>query len=363
LKNEKVEMPTHALLAKARHEGNPIIDGKRVTFIWQGKVAPSLIDDLHNWEEDPQSMERVGPGLWAYSMDLSNEAYLEYAFLDLSTGLRVLDPLNQNCTWNGFNSYNHYFYMPGSKPTSLVLRKKGNPQGKVTQHQVLTNDFIVGKKRTVYLYQPPSEKPVPLVVVYDGVDYLKRAKINVMVDNLIAANRMRPIAMALIQNGGQARSLEYSCSESMLEFLVDCLLPLAQKNLHLQNPDSTQYGVLGASMGGLMAMYTGFRLPDLFGKVISQSGVFIQQDHQLVLLDLIRYAPRPDIDIWMDAGQYEWLLECNRQMYTLLKNKKFDVDFHEFSGGHNYIAWRNDLWFGFEALFGSRNQALQRPSR
>ena len=40
--------------------------------------------------------------------------------------------------------------------------------------------------RTVYLYHPPVETPVPLLFVYDGYDYLHRARLNVIVDNLIA---------------------------------------------------------------------------------------------------------------------------------------------------------------------------------
>ncbi len=53
----------------------------------------------------------------------------------------------------------------------------------------------------------------------------------------------------------------------------------------------------------------------------------------------------------MDAGHYEWLLDSNRQMYALLKEKKYKVKYHEFSGGHNFTAWRDDIWRGLEALF------------
>ena len=42
-------------------------------------------------------------------------------------------------------------------------------------------------------------------------------------------------------------------------------------------------------------------------------------------------------------GSLEWLLEGNRQMYALLKEKKYRVKYREFSGGHNFTAWRNDI--------------------
>jgi enterochelin esterase family protein len=109
--------------------------------------------------------------------------------------------------------------------------------------------------------------------------------------------------------------------------------------------------VLGASLGGLMAVYTGVRLPRIFGKVLSQSGAFIIPGHEFVVVDLVRHTPPPEIDIWMNAGRYELLLDENRRMYTLLKEKKYNVKYHEYPGGHNYTSWRNDIWRGLEALF------------
>ena len=344
-------MPTHPLLAMARTAGNPVIESETVTFLWQGKIAPFLVDDLHNWEEDPQTMHRAGTELWSFSMPLAADAYFEYAFLDPETGERIPDPLNPNRIWNGINAFNHYFYMPRSGPTPLVQPVKGISRGSVTRHQIPTKEFVVGAKRNVYLYQPPVTVPVPLVVVYDGPDYLRRGKLNTIVDNLIASKRIRPFAMALVQHGGPARGIEYACSESTLGFVFECVIPLAQQHLTLTPPGGEPYGVLGASLGGLMAMYTGMRLPQVFGKVLSQSGTFIMPEHQFVVVDLVRYTPPPEIEIWMDTGRYEWLLNNNRQMVALLKEKQYKVKYHEYSGGHNYTSWRDDIWRGLEALF------------
>jgi len=41
------------LLKQAREEGNPIIAGGTVTYVWQGQTAPHFIDDLYGWEEPP----------------------------------------------------------------------------------------------------------------------------------------------------------------------------------------------------------------------------------------------------------------------------------------------------------------------
>jgi enterochelin esterase-like enzyme len=345
-------MPTHPLLAMARTLGNPVIGGDVATFIWQGKTAPRLIDDLHNWEESPQKLLRAGSELWSFSIPLPGDAYLEYAFWDPDTGERLSDPLNPRRVWNGINAYNHFFYMPQGRPSSLVQPMKGIARGTVTRHVLSTHELAVGAKRPVYLYAPPVETPVPLVVVYDGSDYLKRAKLNIIVDNLIAEERIRPFAIAFAQNGGPARSVEYSCAESTLGLLMEHILPLAKQQLNLEPVENGNYGIMGASMGGLMALFTAFRLPQVFRKVLSQSGAFIAPDYQSVVVDLVRFMPPPAVDIWMDVGRLEWLLDGNRQMYALLKEKNYQAKYREYSGGHNYTAWRDDIWHGLESLYG-----------
>jgi enterochelin esterase family protein len=67
---------------------------------------------------------------------------------------------------------------------------------------------------------------------------------------------------------------------------------------------------------------------------------------------MVKHFPKRDVRIWMDAGKLEWLLYSSRKMHRLLKSKSYDVTYHEYTGGHNYTAWRDDLWRGLEALFG-----------
>jgi enterochelin esterase-like enzyme len=346
-------LPFPDLIAKAREMGNPIIEGELVTFIWQGRTAPRLVEDVHNWEEAPQSMERVGPGLWTLSMRLAKNAYVEYGFINPKSGQRLPDPLNRKRIWNGINTYNNYFYMPHGGPNPLVQPVQGIPQGTLTHFQVPTKDYVLGTKRRVILYQPPVNEPVPLVVVFDGPDYLKLAKLNIIVDNMIAQKRVRPFAMAMIKDGGQARNLEYSCSDSTLGFVSECVIPMAQENLWLTPAGNGDFGIMGASLGGLMALYASLRLPSVFGKVLCQSGAFIFSEYESVVADLIRHIPAPRIEIWMDTGKYEWLLKGNQQMHALLNKNKFKVKYHEFSGGHNYTCWCNELWRGLEKLFRS----------
>ena len=101
-----------------------------------------------------------------------------------------------------------------------------------------------------------------------------------------------------------------------------------------------------------MALYTGLRAPEVFGRVLSQSGTFAMGEHDGVVFDLARHGPVRPLRIWMNAGRYEWLLDCNRRMHELLVEKGYDVVYGEYNGGHNYSSWRDSVGEGLEALFG-----------
>jgi enterochelin esterase-like enzyme len=102
----------------------------------------------------------------------------------------------------------------------------------------------------------------------------------------------------------------------------------------------------------LMSMYTGLRMPETFGKIISQSGVFELEGLDCSVVDLIHHAPRPNVKIWMDVGRMEDLLEDNRRIQTLLNEKGYNVTYRETGGAHNYTSWRNHLGAALETMFG-----------
>jgi enterochelin esterase-like enzyme len=352
---------THPLLQRAQASGTPVIDGSRATFLWQGEQAPYLIGDFNEWDPaHAASWAQVEEGLWSFSLEFPSDAYIEYALLlEEREDSRTPDSFNDRTTPDGVGHINHYFYMPEGHPTPLLDRAPGVPQGKLSRHRIENTWLLADGKRWVHLYQPAADRPVPLLVVYDAQDYLTRGRITQIVDNLIAQGRIEPIALALADNAKTARSIEYFCNEATIGFVMTELFPLAQKHLNLvdhhQQPGA--HAVLGASMGGLMATYTGLRVPQVFGRVLSQSGGFeMGRGVQTVVSQLARYMPRQPLRIWMDIGRYEWLLEPNRKLHALLQERGYDVTYHEYNAGHNYPAWRDDLWRGLEVAYGTQTR-------
>lgn len=342
------------LIRRGETQGTPIIDRNQVTFIWYGRRPPELVGDFNDWNEQrPVRMKHSASQVWSVQLSFPMDAYVEYQYL--LNGQEILDPHNPRHVIGGTGHFNNYFYMPESRPTPLIQRDRQAPRGEVTRFSVDTEEYVAGRQRIVYLYQPPVREPSPLLVVLDGQDYLKHSHLAVMVDNLIAQNRIQPVSMALVKNRSRARVVEYACSEATLAFLAEQVLSLAKENLNLVdiNRHPGSYGILGASMGGLMALFSALRLPSIFGRVLSQSGSFDFFGKESLVFDLIRLSPTLPIRLWMDVGTMEDLLATNRRMRDLLLSKGYPVDYTEYNGGHNYNAWQNDIWRGLEALFGS----------
>ena len=342
------------ILLRCRRRGTPFIEQGKAVFYWFGETPPRLMGDFNGWEAgEPVSMQEAGENLWVFELELPDDAYVEYIFIDEQQE-RVFDPFNQRKTSNGIGKANHFFYMPKAKPTPWMMRSYGVPAGSVSHSVVQAGHLLAGGKRTVHFYQPPVQEPAPLIVVWDGGDYMRRAKLATIVDNMIHSRRIQPVALAMVENGGPARMIEYACGEGTIWFILQYLLPEAYNCLNLMNPDEQPgaFGVLGASAGGLMALYTGLRLPHIFGRVLAQSGAYEIEGFEFVTSTLVDHGPKLPLKIWMDAGKFEYLLDTNRIMHKKLAAHGYEVEYREYNAGHNYPAWRDDLPRGLEYLFG-----------
>jgi len=328
-------------------EINPTIQLNHATFVYYGEIQPFFASDLNGWSEEYYlPFKSVTKGKWKIDIELDQDAYLEYCFF--INNRRVLDPLNPSKTPNGMGKFNNSFFMSGANPSFIddYLHESKNP-GNLEKIAVNTQGLIPGKTRNISIYHPANYTPdTPILIVLDGQDYLERAKINRIVDHLIEYQTMKPIIMIMIESKTNSRTVEYSCSESNLLFIKHEVIPFVEKlkGIIPINERPGEYGILGASFGGLFAVFAGLRNPEIFGKVISQSGAFTIDQHPFVVWNLLDQVGSVPFDIFLDVGKYEWLLNSNYEFFNQLRgksNKKYL--FHEFNAGHNYVAWQKEI--------------------
>lgn len=333
--------------------GNPVIVNDKIYLCWLGDHPPSIISDLNHWDDEhPLQFDHLEEDLWIYPLELPAGSYIEYALIRHKR--RIHDPYNPHRTPNGMGRFNHFFTFPAAD-LELFLPKDPPPlQGQLTSLRLPTYQLLAGKKRSVHFYQPPVKQAVPLMILWDGKEYLERTMLPHLVEELVEQGKIEPIALALIENGGRYRTMEYLCSEATLGFVQFAVIPAALQRLKFIPPEEKQgsLAIGGASLGGLMALYTALRMPEWFSKVLSQSGAFAIRDQKLVVWSLIEHQQTLPLKLWLDCGIYEPLIETNRQMAALLEQKGYTFTYKESLSGHNYPAWRRLLPDALISLFG-----------
>ncbi|NDJ34359.1 MAG: esterase family protein [Chloroflexi bacterium] len=341
----------HALLRRAQEEGHPLIDGQTVTFLWQGSDPPELKGDFNDWGASPlPDAEQIDSELWRYTVTLPEDTYMEYDFM--RGGVHLGDPLNAGRTIpTPFGSDNHTFAMPGWSVDPITAARP--LRGTLTAKTIKSASLLIRGRRRIHLYQPPARGPVPLLVVFDGQDYLDRGRLLSTVENLMEAGRIRPVALALVEHAGADRFIEYAASESTAFFVVSKLLPFARRWLDItQGPQA----ILGTSMGGLQAAYTALRFPGEIDTVLCQSGAFRMFGHDFQVFPLLEHYPTLPLRFWLNVGHYDYadLMVCNPRLRDMLQRRGYPVAYRQYPAGHNYTAWAAEIWHGLEWAFTPR---------
>jgi len=148
---------------------------------------------------------------------------------------------------------------------------------------IVTTSHPAPYTRRVAVYVPKQYVPgtvAPFIVGADGPDAL----LFTALDNLIAQKRVPVMVAISIGNGsgdaqGSQRGLEYdTMSGKYAEFVETEVLPLVEKQYNVKlarDPDAR--ATMGCSSGGAAALIMAWYRPDLYHRVLSYSGTFVNQ--------------------------------------------------------------------------------------
>ncbi len=254
----------------------------------------------------------------------------------------------------------HNFEMSSadSKIYPGIARDKGTfgtPDPTNPAKLIVTTSQPAPYTRRVAVYVPKQYVPgtvAPFIVGADGPDPL----LFTALDNLIAQKRV-PVMIAIsIGNGsgdaqGSQRGLEYdTMSGRYAEFVETEVLPLVEKQFNVRltkDPDARV--TMGCSSGAAAAMAMAWYRNDLYRRVLSYSGTFVNQQwpynpetpggawefHN----SLIPKSPVKPIRIWMHVGDrdllnpnvmrddmHDWVL-ANQRMAKVLADKGYRYQF------------------------------------
>ena len=220
---------------------------------------------------------------------------------------------------------------------------------------VVTTSHPATYTRTVAVYVPTeyvSGTVAPFIVGADGPDHLLFSAL----DALIPQHKV-PVMIAIsIGNGGgdaqgSERGLEYdTMSGAYAEFVEKEVLPLVESQAHVKlthDPDGR--ATMGASSGGSCAFIMAWYHPELYHRVLTYSGTFVNQQwpynpqtphgawefHEHLIPD----SPAKPLRIWMEVGDrdllnpnvmrdnmHDWVL-ANENMAKVLAAKGYHYQF------------------------------------
>jgi iron(III)-enterobactin esterase len=242
--------------------------------------------------------------------------------------------------------------------------KDGVPKGKLHDFTMKSEDSKIYKgiakgkrgkvpyQRKVAVYVPEQldkKKPAPFIIAQDGNWY--RGDLPKALDNLIHEKRVPAMLAILIDSGGgdaqgSQRGLEYDTVDDVYaEFVEKEVLPRVEKECDLKlTKDPEARATMGGSSGAAAAFTMAWFRPDLYHRVLSYSGTYVDQQwpesrrtphgaweyHENLIP---RAKPKP-LRIWLqvsendnghdrdEASLHNWVM-ANERMAAELKKKEY----------------------------------------
>jgi enterochelin esterase-like enzyme len=323
--------------------GTPMIDGLAVTFVFYDRQARhvTVAGEFNQWgrADAPATMEQLdATGIFHYTLNVSAPVRLEYKLI--VDGEWRLDPLCPNAVDNGIGSRNSLFVVGEVHEPPELRWLEGIPHGRVEQFELASERL--GNRRAVHVYLPPAydagSATSPALYVHDGGEYLARARLPVVLDNLIHTGEIAPMIAVMVDPVN--RMVEYLMNEGYAGFVASELVPHVDASFRTF-PHPEGRAVMGASLGGLMSVYLALTRPDLFSRGASQSGAFLLAQDRIVSLAT---DARDGQCFYFDVGKYEQrFIPAHVRLVETLEARGCRCFFQQLAGGHNWTSWRTHL--------------------
>ena len=341
----------------------PIVDHKEVTFVYRGAADTVNLRCWVSGLDTAQPLRQLpGTDLWAATIEWPKGSRVEYKLEITANGTSqlILDPLNPVIAHDPFGA-NSVCQAFGYERPDWTLHDPDARQGSLQQMRFHSKAF--NQDRDIQVYLPATfrkNRRYPLLVVHDGLDFLRYADLKTVLDNLIHTLAIPSLVVALTQSPD--RLTEYAGDDRHAAFLAEDLLPMLAENFPLRD-EARARGILGASFGGVAALHAAWKYPDLYGNLLLQSGSFAFSDlgrHKrsevfdpvVRFMNTFREQPGwPANKIYMSCGVYESLIYENRSLVPRLQAQGIEVRFEEARDAHNWENWRDRLRSGLSWLF------------
>lgn len=296
----------------------------------------------------PVPFEKGADGTWSLTVGpLAPDIYAYHLTVD---GVQMADPNNTIAGFTAMPPFSQ-LVVHGDGPAYYDARPV--PHGTITRH-IYHSDVTRGE-RELYVYTPPGYDPsrrYPVLYLLGGSgemahNWMYEGRVNLILDNLLAEGRARPMLIVLPNNQvvhrNHPRHVELTFTTLEAE-LRQHVIPLVDRHYRTVATPKGR-ALAGLSMGGRHTMFVGFTSLDLFGSfgVLSAGDVDSETSLATFLND-------PKVN-----GQIDYLFvgqgteeakgrmgdRCVALRDALVKHQIRHEYYVGGRGGHDWATWRH----------------------
>jgi enterochelin esterase family protein len=193
---QAASMGTHVLDRLVRSTSFPRVEGRTVTFLFQGEGQEVTLQHwIHGLPPSLPFRRLHGTDVFVLQVDLPAGSRMEYKIgvQMYGRGALIRDPLNPQSARDPFGA-NSVVYGEGYRPPEWSVEDPDARQGSIEDRSIRSAAF--GGSRDVQVYLPARfrrTRRYPLLVVHDGRDYLGFANLQAVLDNLIHRLELPPL--------------------------------------------------------------------------------------------------------------------------------------------------------------------------
>jgi len=342
---------------------SPIVDPGGLTFVYRGAAEAVRLRLWIHGLPATQPFERSGADdLWVLRIEVPENSRIEYKLEIVRDGREewILDPLNPLHAEDPFGA-NSVAQGHGYARPEWTVRDPRAREGALEDFVV--HSAALAGERHIGVYVPARfrrTRRYPLLIVHDGLDYLRYANLQAILDNLIHRLEIPPLIAAFTQS--PERLEEYAGHDRHAQFVAREIPDLLQHSFPL-HPSPAARGLIGASFGAVASLHAAWRHPGTFGRLVLQSGSFAFSDighHRRsptfdpvarFVNEFRRRPGAPAERMYLSCGIYESLIYENRSLVPLLRQHGIEVRYEEVRDGHNWENWRDRLQSALTWLF------------
>ncbi len=334
-------------------------DDQTVTFSYLAPDAKSVLLDGDQFGASNIPMTKDSIGIWSITVGPLKPDIYPYAFK--VDGITVMDPANVDFFPNErFKA--SLVDVPGDKPLMHALQNV--PHGTITYEYYPS---VEGSTGQLVVYTPPgynkdAAKKYPVYYLISGTtdteeDFFKVARVNFIMDNMIAEGKAKPMIIVMPYGNPIARIAEQTGGPKpndvmnrdsedaikRLKFfetdLITNVIPYVE-NSYRVIPNGEKRAIGGFSRGGGQTLRAAFNNMGTFEYVCSYASYISPSELESNYGELINNHTKTNNQLkllWSGIGTEDFLYKGTTEFNQFLIDHKIELKTYETDGGHTWM--------------------------